>query len=134
MEKFQPKLLGQAINTLPDSPAEAQLDAFSNAFSKRDYWVKLDFPHFTSLCPVTGQPDFATITIEYIPDEKVVETKSLKFYLQSFRNQPMFNEQVVNKLMDDLVEAASPRKMKITGAFAARGGIALTVTIEYPEV
>ena len=127
----EPKLLGKTAD-FPESPSAATLDTFPNAHPGRDYWIRFESHDFTSLCPVTGQPDFACITIDYVPDERCIETKSLKFYLASFRNTRSFNEQVVNRLLDDLVAACQPREMVVHGAFAPRGGIALSVCAAHP--
>lgn len=124
-------LLGRSESRLPASPDEAQLETFPNRSPERDYWIQLDCPEFTSLCPVTGQPDFAAIQIRYIPDVFCVETKSLKFYLASFRNRPSFNEEVVNRILDDLVAAVDPRHLVIRGQFGSRGGISLSVEAEH---
>ena len=107
------------------------LDSFANPRPNRDYEVKFVFPEFTSLCPVTGQPDFATITVRYVPDQLCVEMKSLKLYFFSFRNKGIFYEAVTNQILDDLVETLKPRKMTVVGEFAVRGGTAGTVTVEY---
>ena len=107
------------------------LDAFDNPRPERDYEIKFVFPEFTSVCPVTGQPDFATITVRYIPDRKCVEMKSLKLYFFSFRNKGIFYESVVNTILDDLVAVLKPRYMQVTGDFAVRGGTAGTVTAEH---
>ena len=116
---------------MPASPAEARLETFPNP-AKRDYWIRFESADFTSLCPVTGQADFAKITIEYVPDKLCVESKSLKFYLASFRNERGFNEALANRMVDDLVQALAPRELIVTAAFAARGGLALTVEVCYP--
>lgn len=126
-------LLGKAVNELPHSPAEAELDTFSNRSPHRNYLVEFLCTDFTSRCPVTSQSDFAEIHIEYVPNEQCIETKSLKFYLQSFREQKMFNEDVVNRILDDLSAACQPKYMRVRGRFAARGGISLTTTAEYPD-
>jgi len=126
-------LLGRSENTLPQHPDEAKLETFPNRNSQRDYTIELDYPEFSSLCPVTGQPDSAHITITYVPDELCVETKSLKFYLASFRNTPAFNEDVVNRILDDLSVACKPRKMTVRGRFSPRGGIQLTAEASYPD-
>jgi 7-cyano-7-deazaguanine reductase len=97
------------------------------------YLVRFAVPEFTSLCPVTGQPDSAKIVIRYVPGETCVETKSLKFYLASFRNEPSFNEEIVNRILDDLVKAMNPREIVVRGEFAPRGGIQLTTEASYPE-
>ncbi len=125
-------LLGNSEVAFPKSPEHAKLETFPNANGSRDYWIRIHCPEFTSLCPVTGQPDFAEISIDYIPDERCVETKSLKLYLSSYRNVHSFNEQVVNRILDDLVRVCAPRKMKIEGKFVPRGGLSLTVVAEHP--
>jgi len=107
------------------------LEAFANPKPQRDYEIKFVFPEFTSMCPVTGQPDFATITITYVPDQRCVEMKSLKLYFMAFRNKGIFYEAVTNQILDDLVGALSPRKMTVVGDFAVRGGTAGTVTVTY---
>ncbi|MCI7698788.1 MAG: preQ(1) synthase [Akkermansia sp.] len=120
-----------AFYTTPDA---AKLEAFPNRSPQRPYVVTLDTHEFSSLCPVTGQPDSCHLTITYSPAEKVVETKSLKYYLVSFRNYPAFNEQVVNRILDDLVAAVQPRWMRVEGRFGSRGGIQLTTVAEHcPE-
>ncbi len=110
------------------------LETFESRYPERDYRVEIRAPEFTSLCPKTGQPDFGTITITYTPDKKCVELKSLKLYLQSFRNQGIFYENVTNAILDDLVAALAPRWMKIESAFNARGGMTETVTAQYAAV
>ncbi len=107
------------------------LEGFTNPRPKRDYEIKFVFPEFTSVCPVTGQPDFATITLEYVPDRLCVEMKSLKLYYFAYRNKGIFYEGVVNTILDDLVAVLKPRRMKVVGEFAVRGGTAGTVTAEY---
>jgi 7-cyano-7-deazaguanine reductase len=109
------------------------LETFPNPGASRDYQIKFVFPEFTSVCPVTGQPDFATITIEYIPDAKCVEMKSLKLYFFSYRNKGIFYESVVNTILDDLVAKLNPKEMTVTGDFAVRGGTAGTVTARHPD-
>src|SRR3954464_9422724 len=109
------------------------LEAFPNPRPSRDYEVQFVFPEFTSLCPVTGQPDFATITVRYVPDQLCVEMKSLKLYFFAYRNKGIFYEAVVNSILDDLVETLRPRRMTVTGDFAVRGGTAGTVTATYPD-
>jgi len=127
------KLLGRSDVAFPQSPAASTLDTFKNKFSKRDYWIRFESSEFTSMCPVTGQPDFARITIDYVPDELCIETKSLKFYLASFRNTRSFNEEIVNRILEDLIEACLPRKARVHGEFSARGGIRVTVDATYPD-
>lgn len=104
------------------------LESFPNPRPQRDYEVKFVFPEFTSVCPVTGQPDFATITITYVPDKLCVEMKSLKLYFFAYRNKGIFYEAVVNTILDDLVAVLKPRRMIVVGEFAVRGGTAGTVT------
>ena len=104
------------------------LESFPNPTPQRDYEIKFVFPEFTSMCPVTGQPDFATITVAYVPDERCVEMKSLKLYFLAYRNKGIFYEGVVNTILDDLVAALDPRRMTVVGEFAVRGGTAGTVT------
>lgn len=101
------------------------LEAFQNRHPQRDYWVTFNCPEFTSLCPITSQPDFAEIIISYIPDEKMVESKSLKIYLFSFRNHGAFHEDCVNIIMNDLIELMQPRYIEVRGIFTPRGGIAI---------
>lgn len=108
------------------------LETFDNPRPERDYEIAIRCPEFTSVCPKTGLPDFGTITIRYVPDEKCVELKSLKYYLFEYRNQGIFYEAAVNAILDDLVEACRPRRMEIEGAFTARGGITTTVTAKTP--
>jgi len=126
-------LLGKADTRLPASPEEAKLEIFPNQRPGRRYWITLNCPEFSSLCPVTGQPDSAKIVIRYVPGGTCVETKSLKFYLASFRNQPAFNEEIVNRILDDLVAALMPQELVVRGEFAPRGGIQLTTEATYPE-
>ena len=126
-------LLGKSENRLPASPDEAELDVFPNLRPGRRYWITLNCPEFSSLCPVTGQPDSAKIVIRYVPGDVCVETKSLKFYLASFRNQPSFNEEIVNRILDDLVAAMKPQEIVVRGEFAPRGGIQLTTEATFPD-
>jgi|WetSurMetagenome_2_1015567.scaffolds.fasta_scaffold59977_2 7-cyano-7-deazaguanine reductase len=116
---------------LYDSPSERILETFENKYQENNYVVKLDFEEFTSLCPKTGQPDFASITIQYEPDKKCIETKSLKLYFFAFRNYGSFMETIVNKILNDMVSACSPKNMSVRGEFKARGGIVLRVFAEY---
>ncbi|HEV7869249.1 MAG TPA: preQ(1) synthase [Chthoniobacteraceae bacterium] len=126
------KLLGKNAPGFPETPAAATLDVFNNLYAQRDYWIRFESEDFTSLCPVTGQPDFAHIAIDYIPGKLCIETKSLKFYLSSFRNTRSFNEEVVNRILEDLVAACQPRQLIVSGKFAARGGISVSVEARYP--
>ena len=109
------------------------LETFENQYKNRDYVVRHIAPEFTSVCPKTGQPDYATMTLEYIPDELCVELKSLKFYYQSYRNDGIYFESVTNKILDDLVEVCSPRYMKLTASFNVRGGISSVIEVEYKK-
>jgi 7-cyano-7-deazaguanine reductase len=106
------------------------LETFPNPDTERDYTIIHTAPEFTSLCPKTGQPDFATIILEYIPDKLCVELKSYKFYLQSFRNDGIYFEAVTNRILDDLVKICKPRYMKITAKFNTRGGISSVIAAE----
>lgn len=111
--------------------AVRRLETFPNHHPGRDYVVRLKTEEFTCVCPATGQPDFAELTIEYIPDRKIVESKSLKLYLWSFRNEGVFNEHLANVILDDLVDALSPKWCKVTADFAVRGGISISVEAEH---
>jgi 7-cyano-7-deazaguanine reductase len=108
-----------------------KLETFPNRHPDRDYIVTLKSAEFTCVCPATGQPDFAEITIHYIPDQKIVESKSLKLYLWSYRNEGVFHEHVTNVILDDLVAALQPRWCEVISDFSVRGGIAITVQAEY---
>lgn len=107
------------------------LECFDNPRSERDYTILHTCHEFTSVCPVTGQPDFATVDIEYVADRLCVELKSLKFYLQAYRSQGIFYEAVTNRILDDLVRACAPRYMKVTGRFSIRGGISSVIVAEH---
>jgi 7-cyano-7-deazaguanine reductase len=120
------RLLGKA-SALPTEPSRQILDSFPNSHPGRDYTIFLETEDFSSVCPVTGQPDYAEISIEYVPAARCIETKSLKYYLASFRNTPAFNEQIVNRILEDLIATCSPKRMTVRGAFASRGGLSLTV-------
>jgi 7-cyano-7-deazaguanine reductase len=115
---------------MPRKPS-ARLETFSNPDSSRDYLIHMEIPEFTCLCPKTGQPDFATLLLDYIPDRKCVELKSLKLYIWSYRNQGAFHEAVTNRILDDLAGATRPRFMRLTARFYVRGGIFTTVTAEH---
>ncbi|MFC1571636.1 preQ(1) synthase [Candidatus Margulisiibacteriota bacterium] len=108
-----------------------KIKTVKNQYAQKDYTVNIEFPEFTCVCPKTGLPDFATIRIEYVPDKKLVELKSLKLYFVSYRNVGTFHEHVINKILDDFVAACNPRSAKIIGEFNVRGGIATTVSAEY---
>ena len=117
---------------MPTSPSK-ELIAIPNPHPDRDYDVEFSTDEFTCVCPMTGQPDFAKIKIEYIPDKKIVESKSLKLYLWSFRDEGIFHEHVTNLILDDLVAALKPRWCKVSAQFAVRGGIGITVDAEYKK-
>jgi len=124
-----------SLSLLGDASAVPQkkLEAFPNRAPERFYLVTLETDEFTCLCPKTGQPDFATITVEYIPDEKIVESKSFKLYLWSYRNEGVFHEHLVNLILDDLVKALSPHFCRVTGDFNIRGGIGISVRAEHTK-
>ena len=117
---------------MPSRPSK-DLEVFKNPYPQRDYEIRFECPEFTCLCPRTGQPDFATLRIHYIPDKRCVELKSLKLYLWSYRNEGVFHEAVTNKILDDLVKAIQPRFMKIEGDFYVRGGIHTVIQVEYKK-
>lgn len=107
------------------------LETFANQFPERDYEIEITCPEFTAVCPKTGQPDFGVITIQYVPAELCVELKSLKLYLQEYRNRGIFYEHSVNVILDDLVQACRPRRMTVVGQFSPRGGISSRITARY---
>ena len=115
------------------SKASKKLEVFPNHHPDRDYVVTLKTDEFTCVCPATGQPDFAHLTIQYIPDKHILESKSLKLYLWSFRNEGVFHEHVTNVMLDALVSALKPRWCKVTAVFAVRGGISITVDAEFKK-
>lgn len=115
---------------MPTEPSR-QLETFPNPRPGREYEISFEAPEFTCLCPLTGQPDFATMRIRYIPDERCLELKALKLYLWSFRNEGHFHEDVTNRILDDLVAACSPRWMSVEGDFFVRGGIHTVVRVEH---
>jgi 7-cyano-7-deazaguanine reductase len=116
---------------MPTRPSR-QLESFENPRPGRDYEIRFEFPEFTCLCPKTGQPDFATLRIRYVPDRTCVELKSLKLYLWSFRDEGHFHEDVTNRILDDLVALLQPRRMTVEGEFNVRGGIRTTVEARHP--
>lgn len=116
-----------------DNYAPEVLEAFENKHQNRDYWVTFNCPEFTSLCPITGQPDFATIIINYIPNIKMVESKALKLYLFSFRNHGAFHEDCINIIMNDLIALMKPRYIEVSGIFTPRGGISIYPYANYGE-
>jgi len=109
------------------------LETFPNPQPDRDYTIRMRIPEFTCLCPKTGQPDFATLHLEYVPDRTCVELKALKLYIWSFRNEGAFHEAVTNRILDDLVAAVSPRRARVEGAFNVRGGITTTIVAEFKK-
>ena len=111
----------------------SDIETFDNPHPNRNYTIRHVAPEFTSVCPKTGQPDFGTIEIEYVAGASCVELKSLKLYLQGFRNEGVFYEDLVNRILDDLVEILSPRTMKVTGSFSPRGGMNSVITVEYHD-
>ncbi len=126
-------LLGNQGTKYPDNYAPEVLETFINKHMDNDYFVKFNCPEFTSLCPITGQPDFATITISYIPNEKMVESKSLKLYLFSFRNHGDFHEDCVNIIMKDLIKLMDPKYIEVWGKFTPRGGISIDPYCNYGQ-
>ena len=123
--------LGSAKTNYPTDYAPELLEAFPNKHPENDYFVKFNCPEFTSLCPMTGQPDFATIYISYVPDQKLVESKSLKLYLFSFRNHGDFHEDCVNIIMKDLIRKLDPKYIEVWGKFTPRGGISIDPYCNY---
>jgi 7-cyano-7-deazaguanine reductase len=107
------------------------LETFDNQYPGRNYTIEIVCPEFTSVCPKTGQPDFGTLTFAYVPDQRCIELKSLKLYLQQFRNEGIYYEHVTNRILDDMVAVLRPRQMRLTAAFTARGGITTTVTATF---
>lgn len=116
---------------MPLKPCKT-LETFPNPHPERDYNIHIECPEFTCLCPKTGQPDFATITIDYVPEARCVELKSLKQYIWSFRDEGHFHEAVTNRIADDLIAALAPRKLRVEAKFNVRGGIYTTVVVEHP--
>ena len=125
--------LGAPTSYRFDEPGPDLLEAFPNRYPGRDYVITFEHPEFTSLCPMTGQPDFATITVHYVPGEKCVESKSFKLYMCAFRNHGSFMESVTNKIADDLIAVLEPRRLTVTGVFNVRGGTSITVRVEHTD-
>lgn len=121
------------INDPGVAEAAANLVTFENAYPERDYLIQINSPEFTAVCPVTDQPDFGSMEIAYVPDQAVLELKSLKLYLGAYRNVGIFHETVTNKILEDLRQALKPRHIQVTGTYNARGGITTTVVAEWPE-
>lgn len=122
------KLEHERVDTMNEMP---KLELFDNPCPQRDYAITIRCPEFTSVCPITGQPDFGELTIEYCPDLTCIELKSLKYYMQSFRNKGIFYEALTNEILDALTTACQPRWMKLTSRFTPRGGISTDVLVEY---
>ena len=119
----------RAMSTQPSK----ELETFDNPMPERDYTIRIEVPEFTCLCPKTGQPDFATLYLEYVPDQRCVELKSLKLYVWAYRDEGAFHEKVTNTILDDLVAATSPRFMRLTAKFNVRGGIYTSVVAEHRQ-
>jgi len=117
----------------PPRPSRDQLETFTNQFPGRDYVIEIVCPEFTSMCPKTGQPDFGTLTFRYVADALCVELKSLKLYLQAFRNEGIFYENVTNRILDDLVAVLKPRRMTLVAQFTPRGGISSRIVVSHPS-
>ncbi|MFM8633464.1 MAG: preQ(1) synthase [Planctomycetia bacterium] len=115
------------------APSRDQLETFANQFPGRDYTIEIVCPEFTSVCPKTGQPDFGTLTFRYIPEGTCVELKSLTLYLQAFRNEGIFYENVTNRILDDLVAVLAPRQMTLVAQFTPRGGISSRIVVSHPS-
>jgi 7-cyano-7-deazaguanine reductase len=116
-----------------DESSRNVLETFDNQYPDRDYTIQIVCPEFTSVCPKTGQPDFGTLSISYVPEAKCVELKSLKFYLQRYRNEGIFYETVTNRIVDDLVAVLQPRRLTLNAVFNPRGGITTTVTVNFEQ-
>ena len=125
--------LGSPTSYQFDNPGPDLLEAFPNRYSGRDYVITFEHPEFTSLCPMTGQPDFATITVQYAPGEMCVESKSFKLYMCAFRNHGSFMESLTNKIADDLITVLAPRRLTVVGRFNVRGGTGITVRVEHVD-
>lgn len=126
-------LLQPSQNTVPGTPFADQLECFDNSYPSREYTIEITCPEFTSICPKTGQPDFGTLVFRYVPDKKCVELKSLKLYLQKFRNEGIFYENVTNRIFDDFLQVVQPRSATLESRWGARGGITSTITINYTQ-
>lgn len=133
MEGKSLKQLGSYTTYVYDEPSKGILETFENRYPNRDYTIQFIFPEFTSLCPKTGQPDFATIEINYVANYKCIESKSLKLYFFAYRQYGSFMETMVNKILEDLVNVCQPKEMTVVGQFNARGGIIINVTAQFQE-
>ncbi len=123
--------LGKTGTAYPERVSPDLIETFPNRFQDREYVVRFESEEFTSLCPMTGQPDFGAITVEYVPGERCIESKSLKLYLFSYRSEPSFMETLTNRILDDLAGACKPRRMTVIGDFRPRGGIGIVVQADY---
>jgi 7-cyano-7-deazaguanine reductase len=127
---YNPGVILTSLRLMPSQPTKS-LETFDNPQPGRDYHIHIEIPEFTCLCPKTGQPDFATLCLDYIPDRRCVELKSLKLYIWSFRDEGHFHEDVANRILDDLARATEPRFMRLTAKFYVRGGIFTNVVAEH---
>ncbi len=130
-----PSTIPSAARLRPIHYTEAEfpaLECVPNAYAGREYCVSISVPEFTCLCPTTGQPDFAEFRVEYVPGERLIELKSLKYYIQAYRNVGIHHETATNKILDDLVSSCAPRRMEVVGDFSVRGGIKTVVRARYP--
>ncbi len=118
---------------MPGTPFQDQLECFDNSFPDREYKIEIECPEFTSMCPKTGQPDFGTLIFRYVPDAKCVELKSLKLYLQKFRNEGIFYENVTNRILDDFITIVKPRRVTLESRWGARGGITSVITATHEK-
>jgi len=118
---------------VPGTPFQDQLECFDNSFPDREYHIEIECPEFTSMCPKTGQPDFGTLIFRYVPDAKCVELKSLKLYLQKFRNEGIFYENVTNRIFDDFLTIVKPRRATLESRWGARGGITSVITVTHDK-
>ncbi len=125
--------LGSPAEYRFDKPGPDLLEAFANRYPNRDYVITFVHPEFTSLCPMTGQPDFATVTVRYVPAERCVESKSFKLYMAAYRNHGSFMESLTNAIADDLIAVLAPRRLTVEGAFNVRGGTAITVRVDHTD-
>lgn len=123
--------LGAKTGYRLDNPGPDILEAFPNRYPGVDYVITFEHPEFTSLCPMTGQPDYGIITLQYVPDQKCVESKSFKLYMCAFRNEGSFMESLTNKIAEDLISVLAPRRLTLTGKFNVRGGTGITVRVEH---
>ena len=123
--------LGSTTKYNYNTPSRSILEAFPNLYPERDYLITFEHPEFTSLCPITGQPDFGTICVRYVPGVKCVESKSFKLYMGSYRNHGVFMENLTNMIADDLIAVLAPRRMSVEGIFNVRGGTSISVLVEY---